>query len=390
MTTMLRDKTLWGLNLAVLLMMVGVGMIVAILPQRVMYFDGSGKSVGYLASAFAFSYVLFQVPIGSLSDKFGFKPFLIIGYLLCFLAGLTFFFATNSSSLFFARFLQGIGEAPVWALAPALLSVKYPMNKGKVMGIYNAVFHLGLTLGPIGGIALAKVLNGNMVFLVYAGCCLVGAIVISLLVEPIAKKEIKPTSSLEFQSILNLIVQRQTCISLIGITLYGTGYGIFLTTIPAFLLQEKSLSLVDIGVFFSLFYVSISLSQIITGSLSTRFGWNIFMIIGLFVAAGGIIVTPFLSVPLLLFALTVASLGMGVFYLASMGFLIEIVPTYLKGTISGAYYLFWGIGMFLGPPAITQIASYTSFQTALAGYSFLILLVAVGLIISVGCKAKLK
>jgi len=114
------------------------------------------------------------------------------------------------------------------------------------------------------------------------------------------------------------------------------------------------------------------------------------MIIGLFVAAGGMIISPFLSVPLLLFALTVASLGMGVFYLASMGFLIEIVPTYLKGTISGAYYLFWGIGMFLGPPTITQIATYTSFQTALAGYSFLILLVAVGLIISAKCKAELK
>lgn len=376
MVTMLRDKTLWGLIFAVLLMMVGVGMIVVILPQRVVSLDGNGHSVGYLTSAFAFSYILLQVPIGSLSDKLGFKLFLIIGYLLCFLAGLVFFFATSSGLIFFARLLQGFGEAPVWALAPALLSVKFPMNKGKVMGIYNAAIHFGLTLGPILGVALTKVLTGNEVFLIYSFGCLAGAVVISLLVEPLAKKEVTTTSLFDVQNILKLIKQRKTCISLMGITLYGAGYGIFLTTIPTFLLQEKALSAVTIGLFFSLFYVAISISQVITGSLSNRFGWNTFMIIGLLVAAGGIIITPFLSSPLIFLPLTVASLGMGVFYLASMGFLNEIVPNSLKGTISGAYYLFWGVGMFFGPPIITKIAAYVSFQASMIGYSFLMLLVA--------------
>ncbi|WP_291299791.1 MFS transporter [Desulfosporosinus sp. BICA1-9] len=276
MITMLRDKTLWGLILAVLFMMVGVGMIVVILPQRIVSLDGNSHSVGYLASAFAFSYILFQVPIGSLSDKLGFRPFLIIGYLLCFLAGLVFFFATSSGLIFFARFMQGVGEAPVWALAPALLSVKFPMA-------------------------------------------------------------------------------------------------------------------VAIGLFFSLFYVAISLSQVITGSLSDRFGWNTFMIIGLLVAAVGIIITPFLSSLLIFLPLTVASLGMGVFYLASMGFLNEIVPNSLKGTISGAYYLFWGVGMFFGPPIITKIASYVSFQASMTGYSFLMLLVASGMVKLLGWnRAEIK
>lgn len=382
MVTMLRDKTLWGLIFAVLLMMVGVGMIVVILPQRVVSLDGNGDSVGYLASAFAFSYILFQVPVGSLSDKFGFKLFLIIGYLLCFSAGLVFFFATSSGLIFSARLLQGVGEAPVWALAPALLSVKFPMHKGKVMGIYNAAIHFGLTLGPVLGVVLAKakVLTGNGVFLIYSFGCLAGAVVISLLVEPLPKKEATRTSLFDLQSILKLIKQRKTCISLLGITLYGAGYGIFLTTIPAVLLQEKFLSAVAIGLFFSLFYVAISISQIITGFLADRFGGKTLMIVGLLVAAGGIIVTPFLSGLLIFLPLTVASLGMGVFYLASMGFLNDIVPNSLKGTISGAYYLFWGVGMFFGPPIITKIAAYFSFQAAMTGYSLLMLLVAAGMV----------
>jgi MFS family permease len=70
---------------------------------------------------------------------------------------------------------------------------------------------------------------------------------------------------------------------------------------------------------------------------------------------------------------------MGVFYLASMAFLNEIVPDSLKGTISGAYYLFWGSGYFFGPLIITQVAGSVNFQAAMAGYSLLVLLVALGM-----------
>lgn len=373
-----RDKTLLGLISAVFCMMVGVGMIVAILPQHVVQFDGNAQLVGYIASAFAFSYILLQVPIGGLSDKLGFKPFLVIGYLLCFLAGLLFFFATSSSLIFFARLLQGAGEAPVWAMAPAMLSVKFPMDKGKVMGIYNAVMHLGLTLGPVLGIVLAKRLNEKEIFLVYSFCCLLGVLIIHLVVEPIHGKG-KIVRLFDFQSLFKLLGQRQICMSLVGITLYGAGYGFFLTTIPVFLLQEKSLSAVGIGVFFALFYAAISFSQLITGPLSDKYGRNIFMIIGLLVTAGAMIVTSALDVPLVLLSLTTASLGMGIFYLASMGYLNEFVTDSLKGTISGAYYLFWGIGMFFGPPIMTQFTMYLSFQASMIIYSFFILLVAVGM-----------
>ncbi|HWR42141.1 MFS transporter [Sporomusa sp.] len=382
----IRDKTLWGLILAVVLMMVGVGMVVALLPQRIVDLDGSGRSVGYIASAFAFSYLVLQVPIGSLSDKIGFKPLIIFGYLLCVLTGLVFYFATNSNMIFFARLLQGAGEAPVWALAPALLSLRFPSAKGKVMGIYNAAMHIGLTLGPVLGVALAKVLNSNEVFLVYSFGCLVGAIVIYLFVDNSPKKELETTSLFDIRTIFKLIRHRQTLVSLLGITLYGAGYGILITNIPTFMLEEKNFTSVDIGVFFSLFYVAISLSQIITGPLSDRFGRNKFMILGLLTVTGGFIIMPAFSFPLILLVLTVASFGMGVFYLASMAFLYEIVPDSLKGTISGAYYLFWGSGYFFGPLIITQVADSINFQAAMISYSFLVLLVAFGMIMTLEWK----
>ncbi|MCC5468305.1 MFS transporter [Pelosinus baikalensis] len=383
---MFRDKTLLGLISAVFLMMVGVGMIVALLPQRIVDLDGNGQSVGYLASAFAISYIVLQVPIGTLSDKLGFKPFLILGYLLCFITGLSFYFSSSSIMIFLSRLLQGAGEAPIWALAPALLSLKFPLAKGKVMGIYNAVIHLGLTVGPILGVLLAKVWKANEVFLVYAILCLLGAVIIYLFVDNANKRDIKLNNSVDFNNIFKLISDRQALLALVGITLYGAGYGIFLTSIPTFLLQDKGFSSVYIGIFFSLFYVAISISQVITGSLSDKFGPNLFMIIGLILAAVGIFAVPLLDSSWILIMLTFASLGLGIFYLASMAFLNETVAESLKGTISGAYYLFWGIGMFFGPPVLSMIAQYITFKLALVAYALILIITASGMAIILNSK----
>jgi MFS family permease len=180
----IKRNTVLGLNVSVFFMMIGVGMIVALLPQKVILFDGNGRNVGYLASMFAVAYIALQVPVGAMADKYGFKIFLVIGYFLCFLAGLCFYFSGSSYSLFLTRLLQGAGEAPVWALAPAILSVKYPLEKSAIIGRYNAILHVGLTLGPICGIYLGKVCQPSLLFLLYSIGCLFGMSMILVWVMP--------------------------------------------------------------------------------------------------------------------------------------------------------------------------------------------------------------
>lgn len=370
-------KTLIGLNLSVFMMMLGVGMTMALLPKKIIDLTGSGSTVSYLASAFAISYIILQLPIGNLSDKLGFKFFLFSGYLLCFATGLLYYFSNNANMIFLGRIFQGAGEAPIWALAPALLSIRYPNSKGKVIGIYNAAIHIGLTVGPILGIAVLKIWTGNQAFLFYSFVCLVGAVIILFSVENANKNEITEKETMNFKNILALVSDRSTFVALAGITLYGAGYGIFLTIIPAFLISIKGFSQTFIGVFFSLFYAAISLSQIITGHFSDKMGREIFMIAGLIIAALGLFIFPGLGQPLISIVLTLASLGLGVFYLSSMAFLNEIVPNSLKGTISGAYYLFWGIGFFFGPILIGKLGELPGFNLGYYAYSIALIIEAV-------------
>jgi MFS family permease len=378
--TMYRDRSLIGLNLAGFLMMLGVGMIVALLPQRIIDITGSAASVGYLAAAFAFSFIMFQLPLGNLADKRGFKFFIVLGYLLCSVTGLLYYFSDSARYIFLGRFIQGMGEVPIWALVPALLSVKYPLSKGKVMGVYNGVFHLGLTAGPILGVLLAKIWPGNQAFLFYSLVSLLGAVVILVAVDNVSTGESKKVT-MDFIKMIWLLSNKQILITLAGITLYGAGYGIFLTVLPAFLMGYKGFDAVQIGLFFSFFYMAISLSQIITGPLSDKLGRKMFMVAGLFMASTGFFTFLYAGQSLAVsMILTLASLGLGVFYLSSMAFLNDNTHDSLKGTISGAYYLFWGAGMFCGPIAMGKLISVS----AKAGFiAYAVLLVIEALIMMI-------
>ncbi len=101
------------INLSAFLLMFGVGMIVALLPQRIIHLSGTVSSVGYLASAFALTFVLIQIPIGKLSDRFGFKAFLVSGYFICTGTGLLYYFSDSANLIFIGRMLQGIADVSV-------------------------------------------------------------------------------------------------------------------------------------------------------------------------------------------------------------------------------------------------------------------------------------
>ena len=93
------------------------------------------------------------------------------------------------------------------------------------------------------------------------------------------------------------------------------------------------------------------LSQTIVGPLSDSKGRVIFVVCGLVLAAGGLSTFPFTARPWIFVSLGLASLGLGTFCVALIALVIDRAHDSMKATVSGAYYLFWGIGYFLVPAA---------------------------------------
>jgi MFS family permease len=312
---------------------------------------------------YAFSFLLLQLPMGRLADKKGFKPFLVWGYLCCCLAGTVYLLSESTLQFFLGRLLHGAGEAPILALAPALLSVLYPRAKGKYIGLYNGFMHLGLTAGPIVGVMILQIWPGNSPFMFFSLACLASSVVAFWLVEEPRTGKNKELQKVDLKGLWDLLALRKILVVLMGILLYGAGYGVFITGIPTFLIAAKGFSHTSVGVFFTLFYFCICVSQILGGRLSDKKGRLAVMVSGLGMATLGQAVFPWLQLPQIYLPLLLASLGLGLFFVSSIAYLSECVPDYLKGTISGAYFLFWGAGYFLGPLVVGRLGDDFGLET---------------------------
>ena len=233
---------------AAFIQMAGVGLIVALLPGRLMQLSGSMKHVGYLASAFALPFVLFQLPAGHLADRYGFKGFLLAGYAICALSGLVYFNSDLVWSLLAGRVLQGLGEVPIWALGPALLSLLFSKSKGTEIGYYNASIHLGLTSGSLLCVWVCGAWSGREAFLFFGACGAVGTILIAFFTKnPDAVRGIEKTSGYKDVFLAIQAIRRPWVLA--GVPLYGGGYGIFVTAVPAVLLSEKGFSQSEVAFF---------------------------------------------------------------------------------------------------------------------------------------------
>ena len=338
-----------GMNISVFILMFGVGLIVAILPGQVMRLAKDVADVGYLASAFALTFIGLQVPLGRLADRFGFRAFLAGGYFVCAGAGLLYCISDTPLLIYAGRMLQGIGEVPVWALAPAFLVLQNPGAAGRHLGQYNACMHCGLTAGSFSGIWLSRIWTANQAFLVFAGLSFLGGLLVARSVREPRKAAAPAAARYNAGQILALMSATEIKLILLGILLYGAGYGVFITMIPAYLMDVRQWGQTELSTLFALFYLAISLAQLLCGPLSDRQGAKPLMVLGLAMAGLGLGVFPGSAGPWMLLALGAAAFGMGMFCVSALACLNLAVCDALKGTISGTFYLFWGLGYFSGP-----------------------------------------
>jgi MFS family permease len=372
-----RLKTFLGITSAAAISMLGVGIVASGLPARVITLSGGDASlVGLLASCFALPYIFLQVPFGNLSDRYGFKPFLLFGYFLSAVSGIIFYFAGSPMPIFIGRAVQGAGEIPVWATAPAIISIAYPCNKGKMIGIYTAAVYIMLAAGPLLVPSMPDLFGERGGFLFFSFLCCIAFMIIFFTQKnrrpgPGSKKE-----SLEIKKAFSLLSDIPVRIVLLGIFLYGCGQGLLFSIAPGWLVTARQYGAMDIGILFSAYYLFIAGAQFFYGPLSDRFGREIFMMLGLTCSAlawGFFPYTGKLSATVLL---GISAGSLGGFFVSSMAFLNEKAPDSLKGTISGAYYLFWGMGYFLGPIMWGVCGAFLGMEKSFFAFSAFLLMTA--------------
>jgi DHA1 family multidrug resistance protein-like MFS transporter len=134
-------------------MMIGFGLVIPILPFYIEWLGASGRDLGLLMGAYALMQLICAPFWGGLSDRIGRKPVLLFGVLGNALSMLFMGLSTTLWMLFTARILAGILSSATFPTAMAYISDSTSEeNRGGGMGGIAAAMGVGMVLGPgLGG-----------------------------------------------------------------------------------------------------------------------------------------------------------------------------------------------------------------------------------------------
>jgi MFS family permease len=132
--------------------LLGIGLIFPIGPFYASAFGADAFAVGMLFTSFSIAQFLTIPVLGTLSDRFGRRPVLLIciagevvGYLL-------FGFATSLGLLYLSRVVAGASSGNIGAAQAYLADITTPRERTRAFGLLGAAISVGFLFGPaLGG-----------------------------------------------------------------------------------------------------------------------------------------------------------------------------------------------------------------------------------------------
>ena len=174
-----REAAMPFIMLAVLIDMAAIGVIIPVLPALVGSFSSNPTDqvywYGVLAVTFGVANFLAAPVLGAMSDRFGRRPVLLLGFMGL---GLSFFGIAVSTTLWGLIVVRTVGGAMQAnaAIANAYVAdISAPEQRAKRFGLLGAMMGLGFIVGPVLG-GLLGAINLHLPFYVAGGLTLLNGL----------------------------------------------------------------------------------------------------------------------------------------------------------------------------------------------------------------------
>ncbi|MCU0419489.1 MAG: MFS transporter [Cyclobacteriaceae bacterium] len=317
----MRKSPLFVLFITIFIDLLGFGIVIPILPIFSKELGAADYQVGLIAAIFPVMNFLFAPFWGTLSDRHGRRPIILISVCITCIAYMVFGLSTSLVVLFLSRLLSGIGSANFSVAQAYIADVTPPQERAKAMGLMGAAFGLGFIFGPVLGGYLKSISPAGHVDLVgyvSAAFCVLN-LVLAYFLLPESLKELKKEAPFNFRVITGIRHElRKDSIRELMIIQFIFILAFMLMQLSCSLLWDEvhGLSEKHIGYTFAFIGLTTAIIQgTLVGGMVRWLGERKLLVYGAWLMVVGLLILPFVDrawfVPVELLGLAIVALANG-------------------------------------------------------------------------------
>lgn len=278
--------------LAMFTAIAGIAMVSPLLPVYVQdQLHGPEFAVALSFSALAISQLATAPFIGRLGDRFGYKPFIVGGFLIYAIGALGYIVAPNWQLVVFFRAFSGLGAAGIFPMSLAYVGrLSRPGQEGRYMGIFTIAMQAGYGFGPLMGGAIRDAVNADAAFAAMAGLLLaVGVVTVLLLPGDPTRAGATHIEHEEHGIPWSQLVRRPLIqATVLGQTIISIGWGASFSFIAVYVVSDQGLatgSATFVGILIAARSTIGSSLQSVTGRMADVYSRTFLAMLGLGIAA---------------------------------------------------------------------------------------------------------
>jgi DHA1 family tetracycline resistance protein-like MFS transporter len=356
-------------------MMTGFGIILPVFARRLGELGSGVEALGFMTMSFALTHFICSPFMGSLADRIGRRPLILISLAFFSISNIGFIFAPSTEVFILIRALEGALTAGLFPASLGIVADIVPENKraqwvGIVMGCYGA----GFIFGPVLGGVLYDRWGFASPFLVSAVLGFLGFVAAILLIPETRTLEIRKRAHLErLRNASHTTIEKESIFSSMPRPLSVFGTLLFLDFLQEFAFafiepqmvfyfyDDLGWSTIQFGVVIAAYGLTVVICQIMLGKLSDRYGRKGIIVVGVLLSAsfypGLALVASFRAIILLAIlsglGVAVASPALGAFY-------FDITDERYRSRILGIKESALSLGGVLGPALVALLAGLLS------------------------------
>ena len=387
--------SIYALALANGVVMTGFMMLLPLLPGYSENLGFDEFDIGLLVAAFFAGRVLFQFPMGVLSDRIGRRGIITASLSIFTVSTGAYALTTTVWLMMLLRMFQGVSASSLAVGSQSYINDRTPAGfRGLANGITSSAINIGVILGPM----LAGLLSQNFSIRTpfWVGAALGAAcFVISLAIPavPGAVSSSLATSSNSAESLFRKVLSSVFCLPSFSLSLIQflsmMSIAIFLTSAPLLTSEILRWSSSEIALAFAAGGAAAAVSSPFLGQLSDRIGRISVIALGMAsLALEALVVFMHPGTPLTIAAFAVGGAGTPAYFNAFYSLIGDVTIPVERGAVTGFVGSFGEWGSIIGSSIIVPVVWSNVSVSAPMGLNFLICVIT--LVLTLVMRAPLQ